>query len=123
MAASGHKNEATIRSFSKTDICTKKMSETLTTRWEVISVWRGKQDKSKCVAFKVNSNTFKAKTNTFKVTKYSVKMITNTFKVKTYTFKVTRYSVKVNTNTFKVKTYTFKVTRYILKVKTYTALK
>lgn len=37
MAASGHKHEASIRSFSKTDICTKKMSETPTTRWEVIS--------------------------------------------------------------------------------------
>ena len=30
MAVSGHKNEASIRSYSKTDICTKKkMSETL----------------------------------------------------------------------------------------------
>ena len=36
MAVSGHKNEASIRSYSKTDICTKKkMSETLTTRCEV----------------------------------------------------------------------------------------
>ena len=36
MAVSGHKNEASIRSYSKTDICTKKkMSETLTTRREV----------------------------------------------------------------------------------------
>ena len=30
-----HKNEASIWSYSKTDICTKKMSETLTTRCEV----------------------------------------------------------------------------------------
>ena len=35
MAASGHKNEAGIRSYSKTDICTKKMSETLTTICEL----------------------------------------------------------------------------------------
>ena len=36
MAVSGHKNEASIRSYSKTDICTKKkMPETLTTRCEV----------------------------------------------------------------------------------------
>ena len=36
MAVSGHKNEASIRSYSKTDICTKrKMSETLTTTCEV----------------------------------------------------------------------------------------
>lgn len=35
MAVSGHKNEASIRSYSKTDICTKKMSETLTTRCEL----------------------------------------------------------------------------------------
>jgi len=36
MAISGHKNEASIRSYSKTDICTKKkMSETLTTRYVV----------------------------------------------------------------------------------------
>ena len=36
MAISGHKNEASIRSYSKTDICTKKkMSETLATRCEV----------------------------------------------------------------------------------------
>ena len=36
MAVSGHKNEARIRSYSKTDICTKeKMSETLTSRCEV----------------------------------------------------------------------------------------
>ena len=35
MAISGHKNEASIRSYSKTDICTKKMSETLTTRCEL----------------------------------------------------------------------------------------
>ena len=35
MAASGHKNEASIRSNSKTDTCTKKMSEILTTRCEV----------------------------------------------------------------------------------------
>jgi len=34
MAVSGHKNEASIRSYSKTDICTK-MSETLTTRCKV----------------------------------------------------------------------------------------
>ena len=35
MAVSGHKNEASIRRYSKTDICTKKkMSETLTTRCE-----------------------------------------------------------------------------------------
>ena len=33
MAVSGHKNEASIRSYSKTDNCTKKkMSETLSTR-------------------------------------------------------------------------------------------
>ena len=32
MAVSGHKNESSIRSYSKTDICTKKMSETLATR-------------------------------------------------------------------------------------------
>ena len=33
MAVSGHKNEGSIRSYTKTDICTKKkMSETLTTR-------------------------------------------------------------------------------------------
>ena len=40
MAVSGHKNEASIRSYSKTDICTKKkiMSETLTTRCEVSEV-------------------------------------------------------------------------------------
>ena len=36
MAVSGHKNEASIRSYSKTDICTKKkMSGTLATRCEV----------------------------------------------------------------------------------------
>ena len=35
MAISGHKNEASIRSYSKTDNCTKKMSETLTARCEV----------------------------------------------------------------------------------------
>ena len=36
MAVSGHKNEASIRSYSKTDICTKKkMSETLTAECEV----------------------------------------------------------------------------------------
>ena len=36
MALSGHKNKASVRSYRKTDICTKKkMSETLTTRWEV----------------------------------------------------------------------------------------
>ena len=35
MAVGGHKNEASIRSYSKTDICTKKMSETLTTRCEL----------------------------------------------------------------------------------------
>ena len=36
MAVSGHKNEASIPSYTKTDICTKKkMSETLTTRCEV----------------------------------------------------------------------------------------
>ena len=36
MAVSGHKNESSIRSYSKTDICTKKkMSETLTTRCEL----------------------------------------------------------------------------------------
>ena len=35
MAVSGHKNEASIQSYSKTDICTKKMSETLTTRCEL----------------------------------------------------------------------------------------
>ena len=36
MAASGHKNEAGIRSYSKTDISTKKkLSETLTTRCEL----------------------------------------------------------------------------------------
>ena len=35
MALSGHKNEASIRSYRKTDICTKKMSKTFTTRWEV----------------------------------------------------------------------------------------
>ena len=35
MAVSGHKNEASIRSYSETDIRTKKMSETLTTRCEV----------------------------------------------------------------------------------------
>ena len=34
-AVSGHKNEASIWSYSKTDICTKKMSETLTTRCKV----------------------------------------------------------------------------------------
>lgn len=32
MAIIGHKNEISIRSYSKTDICRKKMSETLTTR-------------------------------------------------------------------------------------------
>ena len=36
MAVSGHKNEASIRSYSKTDICTKKkMLETLTAECEV----------------------------------------------------------------------------------------
>ena len=36
MAVSGHKNEASIQSYSKTDICTKKkMSETLTAECEV----------------------------------------------------------------------------------------
>ena len=36
MAVSGHKNETSIRSYSKTDICTKKeTSETLTTRCEL----------------------------------------------------------------------------------------
>ena len=35
MAVSGHKNEASIRSYSKTDICTGKMSETLTTRGQL----------------------------------------------------------------------------------------
>ena len=35
MAVSGHKNEASIRSYSKTDICTRKMSETLTTRGQL----------------------------------------------------------------------------------------
>ena len=47
MTVSAHKNEANIRSYSKTDICTKKMSETLTTRREVSeelsvmnSLWR-----------------------------------------------------------------------------------
>ena len=36
MAVSGHKNEASIRSYSKTDICTKtKMSETLSAECEV----------------------------------------------------------------------------------------
>ena len=35
MAVSGHKNEASILSYSKTNICTKKMSETLTTRCEL----------------------------------------------------------------------------------------
>ena len=35
MAVSGHKNEASIRGYSKTDICTKKISETLTTRCEL----------------------------------------------------------------------------------------
>ena len=35
MAISGQKNEASIRSYSKTDIRTKKMSETLTTRCEL----------------------------------------------------------------------------------------
>ena len=35
MAVSGHKNEASIRSYSETDIRTKKMSETLITRCEV----------------------------------------------------------------------------------------
>ena len=36
MAVSGRKNEASIRSYSKTDICIKKkMSETLITRCEV----------------------------------------------------------------------------------------
>ena len=36
MAVSGHKNEASVRSYSKTDICTKKkMWETLTTRCEL----------------------------------------------------------------------------------------
>ena len=38
MAVSGHKNEASIRSYSKTDICTKKkMSETLTAQCHDIS--------------------------------------------------------------------------------------
>ena len=35
MAVSGHKNEASIRSYSKTGICTRKMSETLTTRGQL----------------------------------------------------------------------------------------
>ena len=35
VAVSGHKNEASFRNYSKTDICTEKMSETLTTRCEV----------------------------------------------------------------------------------------
>ena len=35
MAISGNNNEASIQSNSKTDICTKKISETLTTRCEV----------------------------------------------------------------------------------------
>ena len=47
MAVSGHNNEASTRSYGKTGICTKKMSETLTTKYEVSeelsvmnSLWR-----------------------------------------------------------------------------------
>ena len=47
LTVSGHKNEASIRSYRKTGICTKKMSESLPTRCEVSkelsvmnSLWR-----------------------------------------------------------------------------------
>ena len=47
MTVSAHKNEASIRSYRKTDLSTKKMSETLTTKCEVSeelsvmnSLWR-----------------------------------------------------------------------------------
>ena len=85
-------------------------------------LWHGKLDKSKCVAFKVNSNTFKAKTNTFKVTRYILK-------VKTYTvfkWRWTKWSLKWRETCsnqkfcFKFTRYTFKVLRYTSKVMRYT---